>query len=182
MVNPDLIATKYPLTSAAWFFDKKGLWKICDEGVHQDIVKKISHYQKMCGIPFILIMQEKELRLTSQSEIEKNGGEGVTGAGVPRMSNAPQQETSLMLKIQPCIGTQKKEVILCGNYDRFRGLAGAQFNFDLDSRGRICFAQKDNEKERTHIDNAIKGLEEFFGPNKIEDKNPAKLEIKEDYE
>jgi putative chitinase len=42
MVNPDLIATKYPLTSAAWFFDKRGLWKICDEGVDQVIVKKVT--------------------------------------------------------------------------------------------------------------------------------------------
>jgi putative chitinase len=43
MINPDLVATKYPLTSAAWFFDKRGLWAICDEGVHQDIVKKVSY-------------------------------------------------------------------------------------------------------------------------------------------
>jgi putative chitinase len=42
MINPDLIATKYPLTSAAWFFDKRGLWAICDEGVHQDIIKKVT--------------------------------------------------------------------------------------------------------------------------------------------
>ena len=43
MINPDLIATKYPLTSAAWFFEKNKLWAICDEGVHQDIVKKVSY-------------------------------------------------------------------------------------------------------------------------------------------
>jgi putative chitinase len=42
MDNPDLVATKYPLTSAGWFFEKRGLWKICDEGVHQDIVKKVT--------------------------------------------------------------------------------------------------------------------------------------------
>jgi putative chitinase len=42
MVNPDLIATKYPLTSAAWFFEKRGLWAICDEGVDQNIVKKVT--------------------------------------------------------------------------------------------------------------------------------------------
>jgi putative chitinase len=41
--NPDLVATKYPLTSAAWFFEKKGLWKICDEGIHNDIVKKVTY-------------------------------------------------------------------------------------------------------------------------------------------
>jgi putative chitinase len=42
MINPDLIATKYPLTSAAWFFEKRGLWAICDEGVDQNIVKKVT--------------------------------------------------------------------------------------------------------------------------------------------
>jgi putative chitinase len=43
MINPDLIATKYPLTSAGWFFEKNKLWAICDEGVHQDVVKKVSY-------------------------------------------------------------------------------------------------------------------------------------------
>ena len=42
MDDPSLVATKYPLTSAAWFFEKKGLWKICDEGVHNDIVKRVT--------------------------------------------------------------------------------------------------------------------------------------------
>jgi putative chitinase len=42
MINPDLVATKYPLTSAAWFFDKKGLWKICDEGVDLATIRKVS--------------------------------------------------------------------------------------------------------------------------------------------
>lgn len=42
MVNPDLVATKYPLTSAAWFFEKRGLWKICDEGVSDNVVLKVS--------------------------------------------------------------------------------------------------------------------------------------------
>jgi putative chitinase len=42
MVNHDLIATKYPLTSAAWFFDKRGLWKICDEGVDLATIRKVT--------------------------------------------------------------------------------------------------------------------------------------------
>ena len=41
MTNPDLVATKYPLTSAAWFFEKNKLWTICDEGVSPDIVKQV---------------------------------------------------------------------------------------------------------------------------------------------
>jgi putative chitinase len=32
LANPDLIATKYPLMSAAFFFEKNNLWKICDGG------------------------------------------------------------------------------------------------------------------------------------------------------
>ena len=30
--NPDLIATKYPLDSALWFFDRNKLWSLCDKG------------------------------------------------------------------------------------------------------------------------------------------------------
>jgi putative chitinase len=32
IANPDLIATKYPLMSAAFFFNNNGLWSICDKG------------------------------------------------------------------------------------------------------------------------------------------------------
>ena len=30
ITNPDLVATKYPLDSALWFFDKNKLWQLCD--------------------------------------------------------------------------------------------------------------------------------------------------------
>jgi putative chitinase len=30
--NPDLIATKYALDSALWFFDRNKLWTLCDKG------------------------------------------------------------------------------------------------------------------------------------------------------
>lgn len=33
MANPDLVATKYSLMSAAWFFWKNSLWALCDKGV-----------------------------------------------------------------------------------------------------------------------------------------------------
>jgi putative chitinase len=42
MVNPDLIATKYPLTSAGWFFEKNKLWAICDEGVELATIRKVT--------------------------------------------------------------------------------------------------------------------------------------------
>ena len=32
ITNPDLVATKYPLSSAAFFFDSNKLWSICDKG------------------------------------------------------------------------------------------------------------------------------------------------------
>jgi putative chitinase len=32
VANPDLVATKYPLASAAFFFNSNGLWSICDKG------------------------------------------------------------------------------------------------------------------------------------------------------
>lgn len=40
--DPDLVATKYALTSAAWFFEKRGIWKICDNGMSDDIVVRVS--------------------------------------------------------------------------------------------------------------------------------------------
>lgn len=40
--DPDLVATKYALTSAAWFFEMRKLWKICDQGMHDDIVVRVS--------------------------------------------------------------------------------------------------------------------------------------------
>lgn len=40
--NPDLVATKYALTSAAWFFEMRKLWKICDQGMGDDIIVRVS--------------------------------------------------------------------------------------------------------------------------------------------
>jgi len=42
LVNPDLVATKYPLTSAAWFFEKNNLWAICDQGVDIATIRRVS--------------------------------------------------------------------------------------------------------------------------------------------
>ena len=40
--NPDLVASKYALASAAWFFSKNGLHKIADEGASDVVVTKIT--------------------------------------------------------------------------------------------------------------------------------------------
>ena len=40
--NPDLVASKYALASAAWFFNKNGLHKMADGGANDDTVTKIT--------------------------------------------------------------------------------------------------------------------------------------------
>ncbi len=42
ITNPDLVATKYPLTSAGFFFDKNKLWSICDTGATVDTITKVT--------------------------------------------------------------------------------------------------------------------------------------------
>ena len=40
--NPDLIATKYPLASAGFFFKSNNLWSICDKGADDATVTAVS--------------------------------------------------------------------------------------------------------------------------------------------
>jgi len=40
--NPDLVATKYPLASAAFFFDSNKLWVICDKGADDATVTSVT--------------------------------------------------------------------------------------------------------------------------------------------
>jgi putative chitinase len=40
--NPDLVATKYPLASAAFFFNSNGLWAICDKGADDATVTAVT--------------------------------------------------------------------------------------------------------------------------------------------
>jgi putative chitinase len=40
--NPDLVATKYPLASAGWFFDTNRLWGICDRGADDATVTAVT--------------------------------------------------------------------------------------------------------------------------------------------
>jgi len=42
MANPDLVATKYSLMSAAWFFWKNNLWSICDQGASEATVTAVT--------------------------------------------------------------------------------------------------------------------------------------------
>jgi putative chitinase len=62
--NPDLVATKYPMMSAAWFFHVNSLWTICDKGSsdavvgevtrrvnggHNGLQDRIEHFKKFYG-------------------------------------------------------------------------------------------------------------------------------------
>ena len=42
LANPELVATKYPLASAAWFWNKNGLNEIADKGATDAVVKSIT--------------------------------------------------------------------------------------------------------------------------------------------
>jgi putative chitinase len=40
--NPDLVATKYPLMSAAWFFERGKIWTVCDKGSDKSTVTSVT--------------------------------------------------------------------------------------------------------------------------------------------
>lgn len=40
--NPDLVATKYPMLSAAWFWDQNKINEICDNGNVTDVTRKVN--------------------------------------------------------------------------------------------------------------------------------------------
>jgi putative chitinase len=42
MATPELVATKYPLASAAWFFNNNKLWSICDQGATDAVVTSVT--------------------------------------------------------------------------------------------------------------------------------------------
>ncbi len=42
VANPDLVATKYPLASAAFFFNNNNLWSICDRGATDEVVTSVT--------------------------------------------------------------------------------------------------------------------------------------------
>lgn len=42
VTNPDLVSTKYPLASAAYFFNANGIWAICDKGADVSAVTSVT--------------------------------------------------------------------------------------------------------------------------------------------
>ena len=43
VANPDLVATKYPLASAAFFFNSNNLWALCDRGADDATVTAVTN-------------------------------------------------------------------------------------------------------------------------------------------
>lgn len=58
--QPDLVATKYPLLSAAWFFHKNGLHKIADGGATDAVVTSVT--KKVNGGTIGLAQRLKEFK------------------------------------------------------------------------------------------------------------------------
>ncbi len=42
VANPDLVATKYPLASAGFFFNSNSIWAICDQGASDAVVTSVT--------------------------------------------------------------------------------------------------------------------------------------------
>ena len=42
VVNPDLVATRYPLASAAFYFNSNKIWAICDKGASDGVVTQVT--------------------------------------------------------------------------------------------------------------------------------------------
>lgn len=40
--NPDLVSEKYPLISAAFFFNVNNLWSICDKGITDEVITELT--------------------------------------------------------------------------------------------------------------------------------------------
>ena len=42
LTDPSLLEEDYAMDTAIWFFDENKLWKICDEGVNDDTIKRLT--------------------------------------------------------------------------------------------------------------------------------------------
>ena len=42
MEDPSLLEEDYAMDTAIWFFQSNNLWKICDEGVNDDVIKRLT--------------------------------------------------------------------------------------------------------------------------------------------
>lgn len=42
VADPTLVANKYPMDSAVWFFDVNKVWEVCDKGAGEDVIKAVT--------------------------------------------------------------------------------------------------------------------------------------------
>ena len=42
LTDPSLLEEDYAMDTAIWFFKSNNLWKICDEGVNDDVIKRLT--------------------------------------------------------------------------------------------------------------------------------------------
>ena len=42
VADPTLVANRYPMDSAVWFFDENKIWQICDKGAGENVVKAVT--------------------------------------------------------------------------------------------------------------------------------------------
>lgn len=42
MDDPSLVATDYAMESAIWFFDRNNIWRVCDQGVTDEVIEKVT--------------------------------------------------------------------------------------------------------------------------------------------
>jgi putative chitinase len=42
VADPELVAAKYPMDSAVWFFNKNNIWEICDRGSSEAVIQAVT--------------------------------------------------------------------------------------------------------------------------------------------
>jgi putative chitinase len=42
IIKPDVVATEYAFESAIFYFDRNDLWKVCNQGVNDDVILKVT--------------------------------------------------------------------------------------------------------------------------------------------
>lgn len=69
LASPDLVATKYPLASAAFFFNTNGVWPVCDRGSDSETVKAVT--RKING--GLKGLADRQARFTRLWNLLRNG-------------------------------------------------------------------------------------------------------------
>ena len=68
VANPDLVATKYPLASAAFFFNSNSLWAICDKGADDATVTAVTVTAKAASSVLAFARDSREATRKQQQQ------------------------------------------------------------------------------------------------------------------